>query len=393
MIILTFTKFYIPGYRAGGPIRTLANMVDRLGDEFEFRIVTLDRDAGDTTSYSNVAQNRWTTVGKAQVMYIAATDVSVGKLAAIAQSLTPDIIYLNSFFDPTFTQRVLLARLFRQIGHIPVILAPRGEFSDGALRLNHIKKQTYLRISTMVGLYRDLAWQASSEYERVDIQRNLNFVYPVDIIEAIDLAPVKTETKILPSVRQVGAPLRVCFLSRLSPKKNLDFALRTLALVRADITFSIYGPKEVPTYWSVCESLIAELPPHVKVTYVGELHPSKVNSQLSQHDLFFFPTRGENYGHVIHEALVAGLPVLISDQTPWQGVVDRNIGWALPLSDENAFAQQIDDYACWPTERVAMVKRLAQQFAQERATEDRTLEANRMLFLNAAKRRAEKFHP
>ncbi len=45
--ILAFIGHYLPGYKAGGPIRTLENMVDALGDEFEFRIVTSDRDLGD----------------------------------------------------------------------------------------------------------------------------------------------------------------------------------------------------------------------------------------------------------------------------------------------------------------------------------------------------------
>ena len=49
--ILTFIGWYLPGYRGGGPTRTLANMVDRLGDEFEFKIVTSDRDSKDTKSY------------------------------------------------------------------------------------------------------------------------------------------------------------------------------------------------------------------------------------------------------------------------------------------------------------------------------------------------------
>lgn len=37
MKILTLADYYLPGYKAGGPIRTLANMVDMLGDEFKFR--------------------------------------------------------------------------------------------------------------------------------------------------------------------------------------------------------------------------------------------------------------------------------------------------------------------------------------------------------------------
>ena len=57
--ILAFNLFYLPGYRAGGPIRTLANMVDRLSDDFAFRIITQDRDAGEREPYADVARDSW----------------------------------------------------------------------------------------------------------------------------------------------------------------------------------------------------------------------------------------------------------------------------------------------------------------------------------------------
>ncbi len=49
--ILTFNRYYLPGYRAGGPIRTLANTVAQLGEEFSFRIITLNHDSGVDTPY------------------------------------------------------------------------------------------------------------------------------------------------------------------------------------------------------------------------------------------------------------------------------------------------------------------------------------------------------
>lgn len=379
-VILTFNKFYLPGYRAGGPIRTLANMVDRLGDLFDFRIVTLDRDSGDAGPYPAIEPGRWMQVGKAQVMYLPANRVSLSMLVGIGRDVTPDVIYLNSFFDPTFTQRVLWARRLGLLHRAQIILAPRGEFSVGALELKRAKKQLYLYGSTLVRLYHNLTWQASSEFERADIQRDLPFVRNGDIVEAMDLAPADDQECAAPSDRKDGTPLRVCFLSRISPMKNLDFALRTLARVKSEVVFTIYGPKEVPTYWAECEALIASMPANVRVNYERELLPTEVSATLSQHDLFLFPTRGENYGHVIHEALGAGLPVLISDQTPWGDVAARRVGWVHPLSDIDAFAFAIDDYASWPSERVAEMKSRAMAYAQERAVNREVLEANLSLF-------------
>lgn len=58
-IILTFVARYLPGYKSGGPVRTIANMVQQIGDDFDFRIVTFDRDALDVEAYPGVAIDDW----------------------------------------------------------------------------------------------------------------------------------------------------------------------------------------------------------------------------------------------------------------------------------------------------------------------------------------------
>lgn len=388
-IILTFNKFYLPGYRAGGPIRTLANMVDRLGDYFDFRIVTLDRDAGDTNPYPTIQPGKWIPMGKAKVMYLSIGDITASKLASIILDAEPQIIYLNSFFDPIFTQRVLLARRIGKLGKVPVIVAPRGEFSEGALKLKRLKKLSYLHLSRILGLYRNLTWQASSKHERKDIQRSLPFINAKDIVEAMNLAPDDDIEIFKPSQRKDGEPLRVCFLSRIAPMKNLDFALKSLAEVRSEVIFRIYGPKEDSNYWLKCKAMIEALPSNIRASYEGEVVPAEVKPTLSEHDLFFLPTRGENYGHVIHEALSAGLPVLISNQTPWTTVQEHGVGWALGLADPKAYACLIDDYARWQNERINEIKFRAHNFAIERAVDHNTLEANINIFLSAARNQCQ----
>ena len=45
--VLVTIGSYLPGYKAGGPIRSVANLIDALGDDFEFRVVTSDKDLGE----------------------------------------------------------------------------------------------------------------------------------------------------------------------------------------------------------------------------------------------------------------------------------------------------------------------------------------------------------
>lgn len=72
--ILTFIGSYLPGYKAGGPVRTIVNMVDSLADDHLFKIITIDRDLGDKQSYSNIKINEWNQMGQALVYYSEPTN-------------------------------------------------------------------------------------------------------------------------------------------------------------------------------------------------------------------------------------------------------------------------------------------------------------------------------
>jgi len=383
-IILCFTDYFLPGFRAGGALRTIVNFVDRFGLDFDIRIVTCDRDFKDSKPFSCVQVNTWNIVGNASVLYVSPDRLTLWGIANILSEFPYDVLYLNSFFSTRFTTFPLLVRFVGVSPRVPCVIAPRGEFSTGALALKSIKKILYIAVTSLFGLYRDLTWQASSTRERDDILRVLSYVRSCDIHVAPDLASVSRSpsTQFLPSHRSQRFSLRLCFLSRISPMKNLDFALRVLAHVRANVIFTIYGPKEDPDYWLTCKGFISKLPDNIDVVYKGEVHPQDVKFQLSQHDLFFLPSRGENYGHVIYEALDAGLPVLISDQTPWSEVEAFDVGWTLPLDDEILFAQRIDHVSSWSINKFASVRKSAQAFARSRSLAPDVLEANRNLFLN-----------
>ena len=84
-----------------------------------------------------------------------------------------DVIYLNSFFDPICTLWTLLNIRLGRIPLIPVILASRGELAESALVVKRWKKYPFLAIVRKIGFYRNVIWQASSEYERNDIIREI----------------------------------------------------------------------------------------------------------------------------------------------------------------------------------------------------------------------------
>lgn len=165
--------------------------------------------------------------------------------------------------------------------------------------------------------------------------------------------------------------------------KNLDYALRVLASVRAPVDFSIYGPEEDATHVAACRALAAALPSHIRVQWCGPTDPAEVPAAFARHDLFFFPTRGENFGHVIAESLGAGTPVLLSDKTPWRGLAEKGIGHDLPLADPAGFVGAIEAAAAESPEAALARRERVFAFALDRQRNSPDVEANRLLFATA----------
>lgn len=376
--ILTFVGYYLPGYKAGGPIRTIANMVDRLSGDFKFRIVTGDRDLGDDRPFEGIQLNRWTRVGEADVLYASGGLQTATGLPRLLRDTPHDIVYLNSLFSIKSTLLPLSLRRMGLTQDRPTVLAPRGELGEGALALKGFKKRGFLRVAGLVGLYSDLTWQASSRLEAARIAEVMG-VPDHQVFVAPDLSAVR-HCSPDPARESASHPFTVLFLSRVSRMKNLDFALRLLSEVRSPVQFVIHGALEDHTYWRECQRLIAALPSHVRVEYRGELPHEAVEGVLRSADLFLLPTRGENYGHAILEALAAGVPVLISDRTPWSELAEWGAGWVCPLDDTAPFAAAIDSCANDTPEACAERSRNAHAYADNVASASDAVDENIQMF-------------
>ena len=235
----------LSGYRSGGPVRSIANLVDHLADEFDVRIVTLNRDASACQPYPLVDINAWNTVGKARVFYCAPNLFTYIYFLRIILTSQYDILYLNSFFDIRFSLLPLILRRIGLVPRKPCVIAPRGQFSAGALFFKPRGKRLYIIGSKIFRIFGGLFWQASCSSEKSDISRELGPIAKnikvVPNLTPISIDPVKTD------IRSPGC-LRLVFISRITPKKNLDFLLRSLIYVSGNVILSIYGPYEDAEY-------------------------------------------------------------------------------------------------------------------------------------------------
>ncbi len=376
--VLILVGHYLPGSKAGGPIRSIANLVAALGEEFDFRIVTSDRDLGDESAYSNVRAGAWNPVGDASVRYVAPEDLGA-EVPRAAAEIEPDLVYAQSYFSPATSVRPRLAS-WRGRLRAPLLVAPRGEFSPGALLQKGAKKRAFLAASRVLGLDRGVLWHSTAPTETEDIRRTLG--PRAEIFEAPAI-PSPGPDAPLPRAKSPGR-LEAAFISRVSPKKNLDGAIRLLRGVPG-ARLTVYGPKEDAAYWRRCLALAAES--GVEVADGGALRGDEVADAFGRAHVFLFPTLGENYGHAIMESLQAGTPVIVSDRTPWRGLREAGVGWDLPLEDEVGFRAALAEVCALDAEGFAVLSARAFAYARARTEDPGIVAASRDLLAWALDKR------
>ena len=342
--ILIIMGRYLPGYKDGGPVRSIKNLTDYLGDEYDFHIVTTDRDHGDEEPYYNIIPNQWNKVGKANVFYVKPGGFSFTLLKIMANE--SDLIYICGCFNDYAIKVMILNRL--RLIKKTIVVAPMGLFSPKEFRLKYAKKKAFIIVWNWLGLFKTLYWSATSQLEINDVRSQINI--PRDRFFVAEDLPRKVTSEKITKVKDVGK-LTVAWISRIAPKKNLLGAIEILNHVHAEINFNIYGPIQEEKYWKICKKALINLPKNVKWEYKGVVESEYVVEELKANHIFLFPTLGENYGHVIQEALSAGCPCLLSDQTPWLDVQEAGAGYVFSLDAVDQYADAIENYAQKNTEQ------------------------------------------
>lgn len=323
--ILIFTDWYLPGFKAGGPIKSIKNLASQLQDELDLYIFTSDRDLGDKVAYDGFSVNIWTELENHKVFYASPEFSTKENIIKEFERINPDAVYINGVFSTTFSISPLLA-LRKKAKKL--IIAPRGMFNKGALSLKSTKKKIFITLAKLLRWYKNVQWHVTSKEEKNALLKVINPKSKITVIKNLI-------TSNSPRIKQSNTEeetLKLVFVGRLSKVKNLHFLIQVLNNVstQKQIILDVIGSKEDESYWEHCKSLINSKSNYT-LNYLGELSPNEVDEKLSQYDFFVSPTLNENFGHAIVEALQVGLPILISDQTPWVDLEKYACGYSLSL--------------------------------------------------------------
>ncbi|MEL6654443.1 MAG: glycosyltransferase, partial [Bacteroidota bacterium] len=134
---------------------------------------------------------------------------------------------------------------------------------------------------------------------------------------------------------------RWVLIARIAWVKNLEYLFERLKNFPLPFELDIFGPMEDPAYWEKCQAILKQCPPHIKVTWQGQLPNEEIRERLSQYHFFVLPTHGENFGHAIFESLQMGKPVLISHNTPWQQLEAQAVGWDIHFDQKDKWLKAL----------------------------------------------------
>ena len=358
--IMMFTDWYEPGFRAGGPIRSCVNFVQHMQDQYRILVFTSDRDLESKEPYSTVQPDSWTqTNSNVHIYYCSPQKLTYKNIRKQMRDLAPEFIYLNSMFSRNFSLYPLM--IHRMTGlKSKLILAPRGMLRESAVRFKWLKKKIFLSVFRILGFPKKIHFQATDETELRDIRKFFG--------ESIDIRMITNFPALVSAspefISKSPGSLRMVFVGRIHPIKNLHILLNSLLQVKSEIYLTVIGNLEDQVYWGKCQEIIKSLGPNIKVNYLGEISPGEIPAQLQIHHLFVLPTSGENFGHAIFEALIHGRPVLISDQTPWNKLGENQAGWDLPLNEAGLFSDKIEEVASLSQPEFDDLSRHARKYAE-----------------------------
>lgn len=329
--IVIINPYFFPGFKAGGPVQSIVNLIGSLNKEYNFSVITSAYDLNEITPYANIKPDEWNEINLNEIVlkcFYASANISRAKMKKLILETAADLVFINGLYSHSFFWNPLsFAKQLKVLG-IHTILSPRGMLQQSNLAIKSFKKKPYLQLVKWLGFTNHISWHATDEQELIDIKKNFSNNAKVNIAGNIPKQPW------LFSVNNKSPhQLKLVFLSLIAEKKNL---LKTIELIKRcnnQVSLDIYGPIKDTGYWQQC--LIA-IDDEKRIQYKGAIIPNEVQNILSTYDAMILLTKGENFGHAIFESFSVGVPVITSHFTPWSNLQQKSAGWNIDIDDPDS---------------------------------------------------------
>lgn len=371
--ILITIDWFLPGTKSGGPVRSYANMMDHLGKYFDFYVITRDTDYCSDEVYENIKSDAWNKYNEHTfIYYFSKENLTKKNFKELLKMTEFDVLYVNGIYSWFFSILPLLLVDKKQ----KTIVAARGMINPQAFSVKRFKKNVFLFVANSINLYKNIEFHATNKEEASQIASHIQKYKCMHVAPNF---PRKTDMHSI--VKQKHAlPTRFVNIARVSIEKGTLKMIKALKGVTSDLILDIYGPIYDSAYWERCQQTIKQLPKNVKIEYKGILPSEAVPDALHTYDFFILLSEGENFGHAIIEAFSAGCPVIISDQTPWKQLKEKNVGWDLNLKNINKISDTIIEAASLSAEDYKIMSKASIDFANAFVRNPEVLKQNLQLF-------------
>ena len=325
--------WFLPAFRAGGPVQSIANLVKEFHEDVEYFIFCGDTDLNGAAL--EIETGKWLNYNDHTRVWYSGPEKISDSMVKQVEEIKPDILYIIGMFSWHFN---MVPLLFCKAPK--KILSTRGMLHPGALSQKKWKKKIYLEIFKLLAYHHKVCFHATDEEENKYISKY--FGKAATIFTAGNF-PNKIDA--LPVAKKDRGKLNLISIALISPMKNILMVLTAMGKCNYHIEYNIYGPIKDPNYWELCKEKIKSLPGNTSVIYHKEIVPQKVKEVLLDAHIFILPSKSENFGHAIYEALSAGRPVVTSYNTPWNNLRESCAGMNVLLDDGIELLEAINFFA------------------------------------------------
>jgi glycosyltransferase involved in cell wall biosynthesis len=361
----------------GGPSQAILEMVRALNNlNIEAEIATTNDNGTDLL---NVPLGKCTDYEQVPVWFFSRFSPPIHALRefAFSRELTIwlwqnirnyDLLHIHAIFSYSSTIAMAIARLQK----VPYIVRPLGQLCTWSLQQSARKKQLYLRIIEKSNLNHSQSIHFTSEAEEQEASLlNLsspNFILP----HGLSIPPI------IPNAYQrlrqhfnlpADEPI-ILFLSRLHPKKGLDYLIPALGkLSHYRFTFILAGSGD-PDYENEIKSLLVSEGIQNRTHLTGFIKGEIKDLLMQGADLFALTSYSENFGISVLESLAAGTPVIITPGVALSDIVDQQQIGSVAELDVNEISAAIQHFLDNPQEAKKMGD-CARQFILDNYTWDK----------------------
>lgn len=204
-----------------------------------------------------------------------------------------------------------------------LVVSPRGTFAPWALKRFRIRK----RIVNWIGQRRCVE---SADCLHATSMQEVSQIRDAGLSNPIVVVPNGVACPTVLPPQEDRDEKTLLFLARIHPTKGVDILLEAWSLVQSlfpDWKLKIAGPTDS----KYAQQMIAKSTSTKRVQFCGMLTGQGKEQAFRTSDLYVLPTHSENFGISVAEALSYGVPAIVFQGAPWNGLEDRNAGWWVPL--------------------------------------------------------------